>query len=198
MILELQLGELMNLQNQLNIKMAGKDWLSNPEIKPYRAAWVECAELMDWLGYKWWKNQVVDRKEVLIELVDILHFILGMALQEDFIGGATVEVVAKDPLEAVEGLTLTLVRQYEFPIVLGWFIDAVYACDYTWEQVEALYHGKYALNKLRQDMGDKEGTYSRDWNGIEDNVVMYDIATSGLVAADDIYQALHDEYMVAN
>ena len=36
-----------------------------------------------------------------------------------------------------------------------------------------LYIGKMALNKLRQEQGYKEGTYKKNWRGIEDNGALY-------------------------
>ena len=40
----------------------------------YRAVWVECAELLDHFGWKWWKRHAVDRDQVVLEVVDIWHF----------------------------------------------------------------------------------------------------------------------------
>ena len=39
-----------------------------------RAIWIECAELMDHYGWKWWKHQDADLDQVKLELVDIWHF----------------------------------------------------------------------------------------------------------------------------
>ena len=43
----------------------------------YRAIWVECAEMLDHFGWKWWKNQEPDIDQVKLELVDIWHFALS-------------------------------------------------------------------------------------------------------------------------
>ena len=40
----------------------------------YRAVWVECAELLDHFGWKWWKHQRPDLDQVKLEIVDIWHF----------------------------------------------------------------------------------------------------------------------------
>ncbi|MDA1075025.1 MAG: dUTP diphosphatase, partial [Proteobacteria bacterium] len=40
----------------------------------YRAIWVECAELLDHFGWKWWKKQATDVDQVKLEIVDIWHF----------------------------------------------------------------------------------------------------------------------------
>lgn len=33
--------------------------------------WTECAELMDHIGWKWWKKQEIDIEQAQIELIDI-------------------------------------------------------------------------------------------------------------------------------
>lgn len=195
MILELRLDALMDLQNQLNNKMAGEDWLDNESIKPYRAAWVECAELMDWLDYKWWKNQGVNKEEVLIELVDILHFILGEALKRDFFYDVCIEINSdNDPLKLIEDLVVSLIRGTNFVKSLGFFVDTIYSCGFTWEQVENLYYGKYALNQFRQEMGDRDGSYSRDWAGVEDNMVMYNAVIHEGIDPKDLFTWLEAYY----
>src|SRR5690606_37979069 len=55
----------------------------NQHYEWYRAIWVECAELMDHYGWKWWKKQTPDRDQVVLELIDIWHFGLSDLLQED-------------------------------------------------------------------------------------------------------------------
>ena len=40
----------------------------------YRAVWVECAELLDHYGWKWWKHQLPDLDQARLELVRYLAF----------------------------------------------------------------------------------------------------------------------------
>ena len=40
-----------------------EDWI-NQGFEWYRAAWIECGELMDHVGYKWWKKQTPDMEQV--------------------------------------------------------------------------------------------------------------------------------------
>ena len=49
------------------------DWLTQG-YEYYRAVWVECAELLDHFGWKWWKKQQPDLDQVKLEIVDIWHF----------------------------------------------------------------------------------------------------------------------------
>ena len=43
----------------------------------YRAIWVECAELLDHYGWKWWKAQTPDMAQLRMELIDIWHFLMS-------------------------------------------------------------------------------------------------------------------------
>jgi len=49
----------------------------------YRAVWVECAELLDHFGWKWWKHQQPDTDQVKLEVVDIWHFGLSDLMRAD-------------------------------------------------------------------------------------------------------------------
>ena len=69
----LELQDAMNTKVNSNWKQQGYEW--------YRAIWVECAELMDHYGWKWWKKQSPDTEQVALELIDIWHFGLSIQLQ---------------------------------------------------------------------------------------------------------------------
>src|SRR5690606_27137826 len=75
----LQIQIMQKLQDGVNSKVTpnwreqGYEW--------YRAIWVECAELMDHYGWKWWKKQTPDTEQVALELIDIWHFGLSILLQ---------------------------------------------------------------------------------------------------------------------
>ena len=51
--------EMLELQDSIN-SLINKEWRQahNPW---YRAIWTECAELMDHIGWKWWKKQEMNR-----------------------------------------------------------------------------------------------------------------------------------------
>jgi dimeric dUTPase (all-alpha-NTP-PPase superfamily) len=71
----LQLEVMLKLQDDLNTKvnpnwkLANNDWL--------RATWIECAELMDQVGYKWWKKQSPNVKQAQYEMIDNFHFLMS-------------------------------------------------------------------------------------------------------------------------
>ena len=96
------------------------EWL-NQGYEYYRAVWVECAELLDHFGWKWWKKQDPDLDQVKLEIVDIWHFglsdlIRAQALQDAVPQLLSVSAQAKPDAEAfrlaVESLAeITLARR---------------------------------------------------------------------------------------
>lgn len=75
-----RLQSMLELQDSINSKIR-PDWrdANNPW---FRAIWTECAELVDHIGWKWWKHQSPDLSQVHLELVDIFHFGLSELLQQ--------------------------------------------------------------------------------------------------------------------
>ena len=74
------LETMVALQESHNVQVAS-DWRSRG-LPFQRAIWVECAELLDHFGWKWWKRQAPDLGQVKLELVDIWHFGLSQLMQE--------------------------------------------------------------------------------------------------------------------
>ncbi|MDQ7054985.1 MAG: dUTPase [Persephonella sp.] len=80
--MEEKLIEMLNLQEELNRKINEK-WTDIRTKEDFaRAIWIECAELVDSLPWKWWKKQKADMENVQIEVVDIWHFIMSYMLLE--------------------------------------------------------------------------------------------------------------------
>ena len=63
---------MLQMQHRMNSRVH-EDWI-NQHFEWYRATWIECGELMDHVGYKWWKKQTPDMEQVRLEVVDIWHF----------------------------------------------------------------------------------------------------------------------------
>jgi hypothetical protein len=58
-----------------------------------------------------------------------------------------------------------------------------------------LYIGKNILNQFRQDHGYKEGSYIKEWHGVEDNVVMQKLLNDKSdITPDELYQGLEKNY----
>ena len=150
----------------------------------YRAIWVECAELLDHFGWKWWKHQVPDHDQVKLELVDIWHFGLSELIRAEQIDDALVDLFARDsPVNdpegfrlAVEQLAQSTLQQRGF--VINDFIAAMHALPMDFDELFKLYVGKNVLNHFRQDHGYKQGTYLKLWHGREDNEHLIELIAS--------------------
>ena len=76
--MQTQLQVMLDLQEAMNSRVH-QDWREQG-FEWYRAIWIECAELMDHYGWKWWKKQSPDSEQVKLELIDIWHFGLSILL----------------------------------------------------------------------------------------------------------------------
>ncbi len=151
----------------------------------YRAIWVECAEMLDHFGWKWWKNQEPDIDQVKLELVDIWHFALSELIRSEqlyeSLGAelANVEPIDSTPeifREAIESLAISSLQSRSFK--MSDFTYAMRTLPMDLKELFALYVGKNVLNRFRQDHGYKEGSYRKLWAGREDNEHLIDILLS--------------------
>ena len=141
----------------------------------YRAVWVECAELLDHFGWKWWKRQAPNIEQVKLEIVDIWHF----GLSEMIRAGESAEGIAarlRASLEgpsamafrpAVEALAAACLRARRFD--LDAFAGVLRALPLGFNELHELYVAKNVLNMFRQAHGYGSGTYRKVWDGREDN-----------------------------
>ena len=143
----------------------------------YRAIWVECADLLDHFGWKWWKHQSADIDQVKLEIVDIWHFALSDLLRADALTDELVaplifelDTTQSDEAEfrlAVESLAATTLTERAF--VIAPFVAVMKTLPIGFEELFELYVGKNVLNNFRQDHGYKSGEYQKLWHGREDN-----------------------------
>jgi dimeric dUTPase (all-alpha-NTP-PPase superfamily) len=194
----LELQDAMNTKVNANWKSQGYEW--------YRAIWVECAELMDHYGWKWWKKQSPDTEQVALELIDIWHFGLSILLQSGLsIEQVTAKIqselnIATDEkdfrLDLEKFASATLLDKQ---IHLNLFGRLMAGVNMSFDQLYRGYVGKNVLNFFRQDHGYKDGSYKKHWfDGREDNEHLVDAlqlldATSASFK-DDLYQALVVRY----
>lgn len=202
----------LQLQNNLNT-LVNPNW-TKANYKWRRAMWVEAGELVDIVGYKWWKNvnTPIDEKQALLELVDIFHFILSEViiankyksdqLYHQYVW-ATKHTFAKtkeDKLEQIEEFVSLCVDPFTVTSnLVTAFFQCVVALGFNIVDILKYYIGKNALNKFRQDNGYKAGTYKKQWNfngsTVEDNVVLEHIVENGTVLDfDNIYAQLKTLY----
>jgi dimeric dUTPase (all-alpha-NTP-PPase superfamily) len=217
-----KLEEMFLLQKELNDSTNGKNWelgvnKFGKEINWLRCIHMEVAELIDSAPWKHWKNIAADpdMNNIHVELVDIWHFLMSYILQETNVPKGVSLVNTHCIYEAVENVDVkVMIKESEklsyialaietgnMPSFSGIerFIDQFFRCckisglSFTW--LQKLYIGKNCLNKFRQDHGYKEGTYIKEWNGEEDNVVMVRILeTLESVSFEELYSQLETNY----
>lgn len=194
---------MLQLQDDMNTRVH-PDWRRQGYSWP-RAIWIECAELMDHHGWKWWKKQTADREQVVLELIDIWHFGLSVLLQgEPDKNRLAMQLQAALAAPEVEADFLGSVEAFAgVALVHGRFDAARFAgllqqMDVSSNDLYQSYVGKNVLNFFRQDNGYKEGHYHKVWHGKEDNVHLVEVLASldlqSATYRDDIYRALVERY----
>lgn len=189
-----QIQVMLELQNKLNC-IINPEWMT-AEYPWLRAAWIECAELMDYVGFKWWKKQTPNLPQAHNEASDILHFILSNLLVEenyfdnldlaekilyqmsDEVVEVTKEVFdGSDTLEYIEALASALLEEYPDYVTL--FVIVCEKLELSFDDLYKMYISKNVLNIFRQNNGYKEGTYTKQWPSllypdgtVEDNVYL--------------------------
>lgn len=199
---------MLNMQNKMNQRVHA-DWAAQ-NFEWYRAAWIECGELIEHYGYKWWKKQVPDLPQVKLEVIDIWHF--GMSAL--FANGDAIEQIADDMVNALEGykyqgqsvlqateaLAENCLASKSFSVTLFW--DLMHSVDMNFDALYQQYVGKNVLNFFRQDNGYKDGSYIKVWQGREDNEHLVDILTELDCSAtnfnEQVYQELQQRYTSLN
>jgi dimeric dUTPase (all-alpha-NTP-PPase superfamily) len=198
-----QIMTMLDLQNDMNTKVHA-DWRAQ-DFEWYRAIWIECAELLDHYGWKWWKKQTPDVDQIALELVDIWHFGLSLML---------LSYDSKDVLvDQVEQIFMSPVISDDFAIDLESFTEKTLitkdfdlqgfarlmaGINMDFETLYVGYVGKNVLNFFRQDYGYKDGSYVKQWNGVEDNEHLVQIVstldTSSSAFAKDLYTQMELRY----
>lgn len=197
-IAQTQIKQMLSMQDAMNSRVSDT-WRDNG-YEWYRAIWVECAEMLDHHGWKWWKHQEIDVPQVQLELVDIFHFGLSLRLMT----GASVDDIAQtlaaelaentnesDFKIALESLASAAVTNKAFDATA--FTDCMRLMNMDLDELFRQYVGKNTLNFFRQDHGYKEGTYIKVWNGKEDNEVLADAVSTLDSSAEDFQQQVYQE-----
>jgi len=189
-----------------------------------RCIYMESAELIDSFAWKHWKaiNKAPDWDNIKVEKIDIWHFVLSLLLQEyacqnlgsleelaqnitsqeayksfESKEATTNDEALYEVIKMVENMMFDVLNPKDFDINLfiNNFFTMALNCGVDLEVLYSLYIGKNVLNRFRQDNGYKEGTYTKVWNGDEDNVVMLDImAKNQSYGVDELYCGLEEVY----
>ena len=193
--------KMVELQHQFN-KQVAEDYLDK-NFNWNSAIIAESGELLDSLGYKWWKKQEPDMENVKVEAIDLLHFVISDRIQKN-----------KKMYSEKESLEMTFVELYnEFNNVkvlrdystledMIFYLIATNSyrinvmkriftkLEMSNEDVYIAYIVKNCLNKFRQDNGYKDGSYIKNWNGREDNIVAFEIANEW-GADEELFEQLY-------
>jgi len=198
------LVNMLTMQNSMNTRVH-EDW-PRQNFEWYRALWIECGELIEHFGYKWWKKQHPDLPQVQLEVIDIWHF----GLSALFVDGKSIdtmateieeEIAAYSPSgagvrEATETLALHALQTHGFSPSKFW--DLMLASELDFDALYTAYVGKNVLNFFRQDNGYKDGSYIKNWSGREDNEHLVEVIASldhGAESfAEQVYDALESRY----
>ena len=195
---------MLTMQDKMNQKVHA-EWIGQ-HFEWYRAIWIECGELVEHYGYKWWKKQVPDMDQVKLEVIDIWHF--GMSTL--FTEGKTREQIAElmvaeldgyqyqgqEVRHATESLAADTLITKSFSVRLFW--DLLNSVEMSFDDLYQQYVGKNVLNFFRQDHGYKEGSYIKQWQGREDNEhlveILQQLDSQSADFKNDVYQALAERY----
>ena len=222
---------MLQLQAQLNDATNGENWTkgitkNGKSINWNRCIYMECAEMVDSFSWKHWKsiNQEPDWDNLQIEVVDVWHFIMSLAIEnyaqqmkggiEDLalnisqldsfsiidtsneLFGTQDDVIAK--VENIIRLSLEK-DSLDLELLISEFFDLVIMSGLDLETLYRLYVGKNILNQFRQDNGYKDGSYIKVWNGEEDNVVMKRIwEEDSNIKPDALFKELTKLYLSLN
>jgi len=222
---------MLQLQNQLNDATNGEKWTEGTTkngrlINWRRCIYMECAEMVDSFSWKHWKslNQETDWDNLQIEVVDVWHFIMSLAIENyalNLKGGiedlainiaqlpsfSTIDTQSNafasqdNVISKVENImALSLNKEsFELENLISEFFDLVLMSGLDLTTLYRLYVGKNILNQFRQDNGYKDGSYIKVWNGLEDNVVMKSIwETNSQIKPDELYKELTKTYLQVN
>lgn len=216
-----QVHAMLSLQDSMNKKVHAH-WVAQ-KFDWYRAAWIECGELMDHLGYKWWKQQICDEEQVRLEVVDIWHFALSSYFTQtseldDLAQQIAAEITTITDLEqlnftpsnwgdaqrqavkeATETLAQACLSDRIVPVKPFWAL--LKAVGFDLQSLYVAYVGKNVLNFFRQDNGYKTGEYKKLWRGREDNEhlseLVHELDSHSDSFRDDLYSALEQRYATA-
>lgn len=191
----IQARSMLALQDTLN-RVVNPDWIKAGN-NWLRAAMVEHVEAIEHHGWKWWKKQPIDMKQLQMELVDIWHFYLSHTIvqfggnlevaagavthqaHEEFLSGGFPyggrfrefsEMTLLDKLQLAVGMNA--MGQFSLPL----FFSTMAEVGMSFDDLARQYIGKNVLNTFRQEHGYKAGTYVKIWHGREDNEWLVELA----------------------
>jgi dimeric dUTPase (all-alpha-NTP-PPase superfamily) len=191
MFTEQQFVTIADMQDKMNCIAAGEDWKTKNLDWPL-AVMVEATEACNHYGWKWWAKEVRDIPQTIIEVVDVIHFAFsGLLIQfspKVAYGLLTDAIADMHPAQHAEMSQwdfVSYMKESSMQAVAGNFGFSIYMAvraaeflDVSPTELFNQYVAKNVLNKFRKANGYKEGTYIKNWNGVEDNVYLEGILKS--------------------
>ncbi|MFV0278711.1 MAG: dUTP diphosphatase [Parahaliea sp.] len=191
------LENMLAMQHRMNTRVH-EHWIEQ-HFAWFRAIWIECGELVEHQGYKWWKKQLPDADQVRLEVIDIWHFGMSALFRE---GQSQAELAAAiaaevedfrptglDVVEATEALARHALETRGFSPRHFW--ELMHAAGLDFDSLYTAYVGKNVLNFFRQDHGYKDGTYIKNWQGREDNEHLVELMASLDQGAPDLAEQIY-------
>ncbi len=221
--MEEKIKHMLELQDQLNRKI-NENWRElRTEDDFIRAAWIECAELVDSLPWKWWKKQTPDLDNVKIEVVDIWHFLLSLALLkikslDEAVNSYLITYFKQGLNENFQNLNIDPVHIHHYLGETELYKKLIYTTErvvenllkknfqeamfffgllvkdsMTFDELYYLYIGKNILNHIRQEKGYKTGHYKKSINGLEDNHYLLQVVKS-INSTEELEEKIRDTF----
>ena len=191
------LVNMLEMQNGMNTRVHD-NWVDQ-DFAWYRAAWIECGELIEHYGYKWWKKQQPDLEQVQLEVIDIWHFGMSALFEDDKSTQQIADEIMADLAghqpsglgvrEATEALALHCLQSQGFSPSRFW--DLMLAAGLDFDSLYSAYVGKNVLNFFRQDHGYKDGSYVKNWGGREDNEHLSELVAAMDHGAEDFAEQVY-------
>jgi len=211
-----QIEQMFLLQMQLNDQTNGIVWIKgytkeNRQISWYRGIYMEVAEAIDSFNWKHWKNidDEPDWDNIRVELVDIWHFVMSesIRIEDQSYANKYLDMKAKDDydidalislLEIMLKLSITSSIDKEvnnIREITDTFFTIISHLGIDVEDLYKRYVVKNQLNTFRQKNGYKDGSYIKNWGGVEDNVIAFDIMNNNpKITPTELYTELDSVY----
>jgi len=211
-----QIEQMFLLQKQLNDETNGEVWIKgytkeNREISWYRGIYMEVAEAIDSFNWKHWKNinDEPDWDNIRVELVDIWHFVMSesIRIEDQSYANKYLDMKAKDDYD-IDALISLLEMMLKLSItssidkevnnireITDTFFTIISHLGIDVEDLYKRYVIKNQLNTFRQKNGYKDGSYIKNWDGVEDNVIAFDIMNNNpKITPTELYTELDSVY----
>ena len=211
-----QIEQMFALQKQLNDETNGEVWIKgftkeNRQISWYRGIYMEVAEAIDSFNWKHWKNidDQPDWDNIKVELVDIWHFIMSESIRinDQAYANKHLELSAKGDFDS-DALVSLLENMLKLSVtssinpdinnirqITDLFFEIISHLGIDVEDLYKRYVVMNLLNTFRQHNGYKDGSYIKNWGGVEDNVIAFEIMDKNpKISPEDLYNKLNHEY----